>query len=429
MYHLNRFSQRLSLSLIVALPLSFGLVASQAMAASSEYIQLLEPIQQHQPEQMTAQAIETLQAANQSLSSSWLAGDLSLNIHHENDALTGAESAQTWALGAEFPVWLPSQKAALEGLSNGYQSQLRAQSGYLSWLASSTLRGLAWEAKKATIEVDLAASALEQSQALAERVQQKVNVGESTQLDLLLAQKSVLQQQTNLVQKQGQLQRLQSQFTAWTGYEGLPADIDETALAPISLTAHPQIVWLSSFLEVAQAELAQQKQQKQAAPTLYVGAQNDRSTGFDNTSLVFEISIPLGVGASNNMAVAEKQVAITEKRAALKQAKFELKRAIIEATQQVATQKKQGDLIQQQSVLDNKALALAEKSYQYGASTLQDLLRIQQQALASQLTLELSNATLGQSIAQLNQMMGYSLDSTALNQAQKSLNSASGKGQ
>ncbi len=404
-HKLHNLSWFAGLSLSV-LTLGFSV---NAQAVSTTYVELLQQVEQQQPEQLTVAGVQALQSANQSLADSWLAGDITLKIQHENDAMTGDQDIQNWAVGAEFPVWYPGQLDALEGVSSSYQQQVSAQSGYLTWLASSKLRMLAWDYKKATIELNLAQSALLQSQSLQEKVQKKVALGESTQLDLLLSQKAVLKQQTLVSQKHGLVNLAQRQFKVWTQSEELPMDISETLLKAKPLDEHPQLRWLQSFYQISEAQLVQQKSMKQAGPTFYLGSQNDKDRVVDNTSLVFSVSIPLGVNPGNAVAVASQQQDMLLQKAKLAQAKLELQQAIIAAQQAVETNQQQALLVQQQSALDQEALVLAEKSYQYGASTLQDLLLVQQQALASQLNLKLTNADLGQSIAHYNQVVGYSL--------------------
>ncbi len=397
--------------LVKAMALSLSLSVPQAFAASNDYINLLDTVSQKQPEQLTIAGVQALQTANQSLAGSWLAGDITLKINHENDALTGNQDIQNWAVGADFPVWYPGQRDALEGVSSSYQQQLSAQSGYLTWLASSKLRMLAWDYKKATVGLSLAQSALLQSQSLQDNVQKKLSIGDSTQLDLMLSQKAVLKQQTLVSRKQGLVSLAQSQFKVWTQSEELPMDISESLLKANPLDEHPQIRWLESFYQISEAQLAQQKSMKQAGPTFYLGTRNDKDRMVDNTSLEFSVSIPLGVNPGNAVAVASQQQEMLLQKAKLAQAKLELQQAIIAAQQAVETNQQQVLLVQQQSALDQEALVLAEKSYQYGVSTLQDLLLIQQQAFESQLNLELTNADLGQSIANYNQVVGYSLKS------------------
>ncbi len=400
------------LSLSVAASVATLGFSATANATSASYVELLQQIEQQQPEKITAAGIQAVQTANQSLSQSWIAGDVTLQLHHETDSFTGNQESQTWAVGAEFPIWLPSHKDALDGIASSYQQQVTAQSAYLSWLASGKLRQLAWNYKKASIAVVAADSALQQSLALQDKVQKKVEFGESPQLDLLLSQKTVLKQQALLAQAQSALNTIQEQFQQWTQSATLPDSIVEVQRKSQALENHPQVLWLKSYSDISQAKLVQEKAFKTASPSIYVGAQNDKDPVIDNTSLVFSVSIPLGVKSSNGLQIAEQQQAVLEQQAQLTTAMFELKQGIIAAQQDIDSQQQSLRFAEQQSALDQKTLALAEQSYQLGASTVQDLLFIQKQALESQLNLELSQANLGQAIAQYNQLMGYSLQNT-----------------
>jgi len=407
-HKLHNLSWFAGLSLSVA---ALGFFAN-ANAASTTYLELLGQVEQQQPEKITAAGIQAVQAANQSLSQSWIAGDVTLKLHHETDSFTGNQETQTWAVGAEFPVWLPSHKDALEGVSSSYQQQVTAQSTYLSWLASGKLRQLAWDYKKASIEVVATQAAVEQSLALQDKIQKKVEFGESPPLDLLLSQKTVLKQQALLAQAQSALNIIQNQFQQWTQSATLPDSILEAQQKALTLDNHPQVQWLKSSTDISQAKLQQEKALKTASPSIYVGAQNDKDPVVDNTSLVLSVAIPLGLKSSNGVQIAEQQQAVLEQKVQLRTAFFELKQGIIAAQQRIDSQQQSLRFAQQQSGLDQKALVLAEQAYQLGASTIQDLLLIQKQALESQLNLELSHASLGQAIAQYNQIMGYSLQNT-----------------
>lgn len=393
----------LSLS-VVALGFS-----ANANAVSTDYVELLQQIEQQQPEKITVAGIQAVQAANKSLSQSWIAGDVTLKLHHETDRFTGNQETEKWAVGAEFPIWLPGHKDALEGLSSSYQQQGSVQSSYLTWLASGKLRQLAWDYKKASIEVIAAQAALKQSLALQDKVQKKVKFGESPPLDLLLSQKTVLKQQSLLAQAQSTLNIRQNQYHQWTHTSALPDSIVEVQQEALALENHPQVLWLKSYRDISQAKLVQEKALKIALPSIYVGAQNDKNPVVDNTSLVFSVSIPLGLKSSNGVQIAEQQQAVLEQKVQLRRALFELKQGIITAQQGIDSQQQSLRFAEQQNTLDQKALVLAEQVYQLGASTIQELLLIQKQALESHLNLELTHANLSQAIAHYNQIMGYSL--------------------
>lgn len=392
-----------------ALGLSFGLSSAVSLAASADYVALVDPVAQQQPEALMAEGLQSLSKANQSLSQSWLSDAVAITVAHENDALTGNLDTQNWAVGAEFSVLLPKQQSALQGVSDAYRAQLSIQQDYLNWLASGKLRQLSWAYKKAQIEANLAESALKNSMALQETVQRKVEVGDSAQLDLLLAEKFVLEQQALVQQKLGQLNLLKKEFDFWTGQSKLPKEIVERPQPLRALSEHPKVRWVQSAYEVSKAQYSQQKTLNQSGPTFSVGAQNDKSNTEDNTFLFVEVSIPIGSAPMNQVNLAEKQQAIQTQSMEVKRTEQALNLAILAAEQDVLMSEKNRLLAEQQHKISQETLHLAEQAYQLGESSIQSLLLIKKEAVVAQLNVELASANFEQAIAQANQIKGHSL--------------------
>lgn len=380
-----------------------------AVSASVDFVTLLDNVIQQQPEQQTIQGIQELHSANQSLSNSWISGDVDLIVHHENDALTDNEDFKNWEVGVEFPIWLPSQKNAQKQLTSDYSREVTARQTYLRWLASSRLRKLVWNYRSAAIEVTAAKSSLKKSQSLQQKVQKKVEAGESPDIDLLLAKKAVLKQQNQLVQKQSTLTIARIQFQNWTQTEQLPENIKERPYAPIDLTLHPKIIKLASELNMSESELQKIKSFKQDSPRLFLGAKNDKDRNDENTALMFEVSIPLGVNPRYSPKVAEQKRSIYEKQALLEKTKIQLEQDIFKAQQVLASAKQSILFSKQQYDISKKALAMSERAYQLGETNIQNLLLVQQQTAQAKLNYELAQVRSSQAIAGLNQISGHIL--------------------
>ncbi|MFK5986027.1 MAG: TolC family protein [Pseudomonadota bacterium] len=374
-----------------------------------DFVKLLEPIIQQQPEQLIIRGIEELQDANQSLSNSWIAGDVDLIVHHENDTLTDNNDYKNWQVGVEFPIWLTGQKNAQLQVAKSYGQELSSQKNYLRWLASNKLRKLVWNHQTAKIEVQAARSVLQKSQALQYKVQQKVKAGESPKIDLLLANKVVLKQQNQLVKKQSILTIAQHQFQKWTQTNHLPQNIQERTLAFIPLEQHPKIIKLRSKLQVSQSDLQKTTSFKQQSPRLFLGAKSDRDSSSENNSLIFEVSIPLGMGSSYLPQVAEKKRHVYTQQALLDKAKIQLEQDIFLAQQSLASAKQSIHFSRQQYEISQQALLMSEKAYQLGETNIQNLLMVQQQTAEAKLNYQLVQVRKGQAIANLNQISGHIL--------------------
>jgi len=403
---LEKMNLMKSINVLMILGSSLIVTPISALAASINFVELMDNVIQNQPQQQVKNSIKEIHAANQSLSDSWISGDADIIVHHENDALTDNDDYKNWQVGIEFPIWMPSQKSAQKQLTNSYSNEITAQDIYLRWLASETLRNLVWEYHIAKVEIDAARSALHKSRSLQQKVSQKVNAGESPKIDLILANKVVLEQQNKLIKKQSAFSMAQHNFQSWTQTNSFPKNIQERLLPPKAVDQHPEVIMLSSDIQLSESELKKTRSLKQESPRIFLGAQNDKDKNDENTSLIVEVSIPLGINPRYMPKVAEKKRTIYEKKATLDRAKVKLERAIFKAQQSLATAKQNIIFSKQQYELSKKALAMSEEAYQIGEMNIQNLLLVQQQSDESKLNYELAQAQAGQATAKLNQISG-----------------------
>jgi outer membrane protein TolC len=400
----------ISIALVTSLPLApINSYAVNDHTLSKQFVQLLDNVIEQQAEQQTTQAIRGLASSNQELADSWIPSDIDIIIHHENDTLTDNLDYQNWQVGAEFSVWLPSQKLAQQKVSNSYRNKIPAQQGYLKWLASNTLRQLVWSYKKALIEAKAMQSALSKSRSLKDKIQLKVKAGDSPKIDLLLAKKSVLHQQNKVVLKQSNLTILQYNFQLRTQTTTLPTNINESLNNLIDLESHPRIIKLKADLQIEESALEQAKSFKYSSPKVYLGAQVNKDKAIRDNSLMIELSIPLGLNSGYSKTLAMQKSHIYEKQAILDKAKKQLAISIYKARQTLATAKLSIQFTKKQFELSKKAMDMSELAYELGESNIQNLLLVQQQGLDAKLEYELSKVQLGQSIANFNQISGHIL--------------------
>ena len=385
------------------------LLPAVTYAAPAELVALLDKIIENQPEKQITQGIQEMHSTNQQYSDSWIAGDVNLVVHHENDTLTDNNDYKNWQAGVEFPVWLSSQKQAQKAITRSYGEQYSAHQLYLRWLASEQLRKLVWNYRTAEIEVDAARSALQKSQSLLNKVKMKVKAGESPKIDQLLAQKAVLKQQNNLVQKRSALTIAQNHFKRWTQTKNLPQNILEQPLSPLPLDQHPKIIQLASALQTSRAMMEKTQAGKRDNPKIFLGAQNDKDRTSENNSLILEVSIPLGVNPGFSPRLAEKKRNVYEQQAVLDKARIQLEQAIFQAQQQLASAQQSIHLAKEQYDISVKALSMSEHAYQLGETNIQNILLVQQQTAEAKREYRLAEARSGQAIANLNQITGHIL--------------------
>jgi len=393
--------------------IGYGVISPPVLSADRAYVKLLDNVIHHQPEQQIVKAIQEIHSANQVLSKSWISGDVDLIVHHENDTLTDSDQYKNWQVGVEFPIWLASQKNAQKQVTLSYGQELISQQVYLKWLASSTLRQLVWEYRNAKVEFDAAKSSLQKTLSFQQKVKQKVNAGESPKLDLLLASKAVLDQKKLLVQKQSALTVAQIQFTKWTQAEFLPKNIKERPHPAVQLEQHPHIVKLISELEISESELKKVKSLKRESPKVFLGAQNNKDTSNENTSLMFEVSIPLGVNPTFSSKVAQQKRNIYESQAIVTKTKMNIEQQILKAQQVLASAKQNIIFSKEQYDISRQALVMSEQAYQLGETNIQNLLIVQQQTAEAKLNFDLAKVHSGRATAELNGCRSFERQSQA----------------
>ena len=374
-------------------------------ASQPTFSDLLQAYIQQQPQQQTLSALQNVQQAQKDQASGWIAGDINVVVHHENDALTDDNNAQNWQVGAEFPVWLPSQKQGLSDLAEVYQQNLPVEQAYLNWQASGILRQLIWDFQIASAKLAIAQQTLTTSEQLLESVQKKVALGESPLIDGVLAEQTFLSYKAALMEQQSHLDMAKQAYQKWTGFSTLPKTIIESKKM-VSLEQHPEMMQLQSQLALANADLRQIEVQKSGQPSLYLGAQQDKLANQTDTSLVMEVVIPLGLNPEFGVKKAQQKLQIQRNQARVEQTQKSIVLAQQQAEQQLSQLQRSIDLTSQQQQLAEQALEMSLKAYKLGAITVQNLLLIQQQATDAKRNAVLTQHQFGQATANYNQISG-----------------------
>lgn len=376
-----------------------------------------------QPEQQTLTGLETLSAEYHSASSSWLANGVNLSVRHESDALTDDTGFQSWETGVSMPLDFGEQSSAYGQMSEQTQKEGVAFRTLLNWQTSLQVRRVIWELKTAEVAWQRSQQNEGLVAALVEKVTELVNAGESPQMDLVLARQELASAQQRTLQAQGQYQQLMDQYRYWSGFSQLPENMneaadsrmtgaEETSLAKSlgSLPQHPQLVWESVQLEKMQAQKQLVQAQSKSRPDLFVGAKSEEDDQTAaRTSLMVEMSFPLGQPVAHRTHLAEQNQSVIQQRAKLKKT---LQTLEVEATQAYQVWQQAQQLLaasQQQVELAQQSLEMAQKAYELGETNIQTLLQVQKHALQALMEVELQQVRVHQDYALLRQALGVSL--------------------
>lgn len=375
------------------------------------YSDLLPEVINQLPQKQELVDFQTLSSANQSAADSWIAGDVSLNIKHENDSLTGNQGFESWEGGARFPIWLPGQSGSRQQIGDAYQSLSQVGRQKIQLMASKQLRQLVWQTKKAEVRLKFAHKDLTQSQALVALVSQKVDAGESPKFDLLLAQKALFKAEKNVAQREATYQVARQNYAQWTRQTELPSPLAETLESQtIALEQHPDYQVLQAQVQAEQAKLELAKASQSSNPSVYVGAKNERDKQTaDNSILIAEVSFPIGVDPTAPSRIAEQRQAVSQRQIAQNQAKQQLQLSLLQAKEAWIAAQKTERLSEQQDTLSAEAMKLAKMAYRQGETSIQNLLLMKQQYFEDKLNFKLAKLNRLEAIANLNQALGVSL--------------------
>lgn len=358
-------------------------------------------------------ALSELAKSNQDYAESWLGGELVMNLNHESDLIIDNSGIRNWQLGLSVPVQMPAKRQALSHVASSYQGLIPAKQNILDWQASGLLRQLVWDLVEAQEKLNLAKSALEQSQLLGEKINQKVLAGESPQIDALLIQKQVLERENEINLRRSQLQQLRGKYQLWTQAKALPFDYVEEAISASPSQSpnksHPKLLYLQQQMQLLKAEYGLQQKSRLSNPVLSFGAKRERDQSNRDHRLFLEVSIPIQAAPSFSVEKAKKVQEIALLETQIAQLKLQLQNQIEQALQQLDTAKSAINVYEQQLALSKQALAMSEQAYQLGEENIQSLLVVQKQYLDSKGEYALAKIKLGKAIASLNQAMGQQL--------------------
>ncbi|WP_373018118.1 TolC family protein [Thiomicrorhabdus sp.] len=392
--------------------------AAQAESATQEpsMQNVLQAVLAKQPEQLNVQSYADLVSSSQTAANAWLPNGMNMMVRHESDALTDDTGFQSWETGVSFPVGTGAQSSAYAKLGEAYQQQSAQYQSLLNWQASKLTRQLVWDLRLAEVQWHRSQQNQGLVAALASKVEKLVLAGESPQMDAVLAQKGLLEAQKISVEANNNYEQQLANYQFWTGYSQLPLSIEEREapdwqVAQKQLENHPLMQWANSQLQKVQANKQLVQTQAVEKPSLFVGAkseQDDQTAA--RTSLMVEMSFPLGKPATYGTVLAEQNQLVSEQQVAMQKTKQTLTNDARQAVQALQQSKSVLEVAQQQVDVSKQALSMAEKAYELGETNIQTLLGVQKQMLQALLELDQQQVMVQRQVAMVWQALGKGIE-------------------
>ena len=366
-----------------------------------------------QPEQKLLQGYAQLAQKTREAGGNVL-GNLGVNLRHENYRISDDRGLVTWEGGVDLPLKVFRQKRVFAELADRYPDLERAHADWLRWQAAAIARALYDDLLERRIRRDRAREAHRQSQRLFSVVRTRVETGDASRLDLVLAQRNLSRARRKLVEAEGELEQTIKVAGLW----GI--DVDDSTLAElvvpeapslaeteVRVDEHPQHRWQQQRAAVALARGSIDLWSQRSSTELYLGSKHDALPGGpSDTALLVELRVPLGNNPDYQRAVAERDRERREREAALATTDRELRRKLVEAREALLRWQALLPLAREQYQAARKALELSVQSWQAGEIGLQELLIVQQQENDARLQLGLVRAGLSRRIHAFQQAAG-----------------------
>ncbi|HAZ41089.1 MAG TPA: TolC family protein [Methylococcaceae bacterium] len=415
MIHLRQF---LVLSILYGYgTLSFALTveAHEDTLVIDENLSLRDVIDatyQHYPQQAIVKAYEDEVQALEQRSTSWIAGYPMVYLQYIDDALISNQGISEIQSGYQVPVWMWGQKEASQRVTD--QSSLAAEryAVALKHEIAGLVRNALWNIRITENRRDLAHKILAVADELLRVVRRRVELGDMSKSDMLLAESDALEKKSLLMQAEAEVIHANKAYQSLTRTRLMPGRFEEKVASDRSLSdSHPALAAATASVERAQAEVDFVRLSKQGnQPSVMIGTdstsvQRSRDYG-TGTNLVFQI--PIGGDDWHAPQVAQANVILNEKLAQREALHRQLEKAAHEAEHILDLDQKALVVASRRKEIAEEQLRMSKIALENGEISMIDYLKIQSTAQTALKDAAERNILVLKDISTLHQAVGIS---------------------
>ena len=349
--------------------------------------------------------VDALSQSTQSL----LSGDPAFSVSHYNDLIIDNDGSQEWEVGVDLPLWLPGQKAARQKSVDQQRLLVNASEPALKLQLAGIVREMLWNIELSKNQMMVAKQEWKVVKKLEQDVKKRVELGDLARSDLILTQQESLSKEAAWRKARQEYRHAQHHYDVITGLDVLPEHFEETASGDLSISIdHPALKEAHEKVSQSTAQRDQVILEKRGNPSLFVGSRHERGNSDEEFADAFGLSfsMPFGLAAHTTPKVTAAEVDLTENRSQMEILHRKLNMAIQDANLELIATKEQYDFAQRQNELSKKNLAMSQKAFSLGESSLIELIRIQAQAFAVERDMHQKQLEVGLQTARLNQAKG-----------------------
>jgi outer membrane protein TolC len=313
---------------------------------------------------------------------------------------------EAWETDLELaaPLWLPGQRAALDGSVSAAVTEVERRLEARRLDLAGQLRNAWWDAALAAREVRLARDRVATARDIARDVARRAAFGDVAPADGLLAQNETLAAELALSQAEAELVAARSAYAGLTG--GLEPNLP-TEPPGARNPQHPLLLSAEAGLAAAEARARLVAATPRDNPELGVfGRGQDGRLTEQGASLGVRLRVPLATEARNLPRRMEAEADITRATAELAQRRRLLEVSIESAAAGMRAAEANARLARQRLGIADQQLDVARRAFRAGETGLFDLYRVRQLWLEAAAAEARTAVDRGRARSRLNQALG-----------------------
>jgi cobalt-zinc-cadmium efflux system outer membrane protein len=388
--------------------LRIGILASASLLSSAQAATLREALDHAWAVQAKPLSAREQQfAAQVTASQAWTPAPPSIGLFNTSDQLNGDYGRREWEVGLSTPIWLPGQREQVEALASAEQTAFSGRSAVGRWQLAGQLRESWWALRFAQLDIANANRQLDQTQALAKDVGQRVQAGDLAALDQSQANSQIQQAKQQQSLAQLELQRARQSFALISRGAVLPEQ-NETLESPPALERHPVLSSLQDATRSAQARLEQATGDSRDAPEVALSYTSERDDVNDpyRGRIKLGITVPFGSQARNQPRITAANADWIEAQTSRELESQRISAEIASARFELAQSQQQQTLAAEELPRVKERAGWVAKGFKLGQFDLQTQIRSQQELLDAQAHVARAEYAIGRAISRFNQAAG-----------------------
>ena len=401
---------------LIGLLLGFGSSVLSNSVFAEEAPVTLQTLTDHvfinHPARQAEASMDALAESRSTLAGQLFAEPLSLSVNHFNDVIGSSDGLQEWETSVEMPIWLPGEKRQQQNLSRHLAAEVPYYQQRIRLDASAQVREHVWQVMLSAAKVRHAETLQENAGNLLKNVQSRVEGGDLSRSEALLAQSHHLEMQSQLASAKMDLQQSLNQYQFLTGQQVLPDVIEETLPMVLEIDKdHPLLAELEQQIARQRSEMANARYDNARHPSVSLGVKRERDAHADpyNISIGVGVSFALNDSRYQQPAIAQASRLLADLQIAQQQQKRQLEAALLAAKDKYKTLQQRQILLKEQYEVSQQYVSMQQRSFDMGGIDLTTFLRSQEVADKHRHQLLQLEIEIQQQISMINQIAGRNL--------------------